>query len=401
MGNANTELTTSYKYVDRQGNTIQSETPLVNVNTHIKKTNENIVKEANRQRKEPYINVVTEFQQNILKKYDISDSEAGKVLMLCTFTRYINHPSEKLYLKHKGQYVKNKQLSEVLLLNTNQTRYFKHSMVKKGILHEDKFGIYVDSTVMIKGKKTDETNTYRVFTKPVRDLYYATVIENKPKTSQNVGLFFSMIPFIQKRDNHLVLSEYNAELDTYEHLSHQQLAEKLGMKKANLVKRIGSLNTAFRQTTGKYLIYELQPTGIEENSGNKKEFRLVINPNVTFSSHDGNKQTIGEELFGDSNPPMLDDIPEIELLNKVIIATNDGKVYYMKTNERYQVATIRKRVNDSEFIVFENAKIKTDSIISIQVSTPNSLKNIELDIGLLPFKNIKKDDVSYKELLFI
>src|SRR5699024_99345 len=124
--------------------------------------------------------------------------------------------------------------------------------------------------------------------------------KEKKQAIKDVGLLFSLFPFMNKETNQLVDESFN-------NITMNELKSKLGFGRNHpLEERLGRINQAFHDATGKYLIYKLEPIGIKENRNNKKAFRLIINPRLIFSVNKNNLSNLEAELFGDMEASNVD-----------------------------------------------------------------------------------------------
>ncbi|TDL94261.1 hypothetical protein [Macrococcus carouselicus] len=256
-----------------------------------------------------FFNLMTEFQTNIFQYYDLTETEAGLVLQLCTYARFTTDYVDKNYIMYNRKPATNKDIAKILKISYYQfVQNYKKKLLATEVLLEDDNGMYLNNDVMNRGYLLDHHKSYRVFKKPVQELYDLFVQEGKPATAKHVGLFFSLIPFIYKQDNTLVMKEYNEELKRFVYHDYDSLAEALGKRNQKLKNRnygtfqesIMKMNDVYFEASGTHLIYEVEiavrPASIKD-SKKRKEFRLVINPNVSFSSTPKVKKSLEKILL--------------------------------------------------------------------------------------------------------
>lgn len=359
----------------------------------IEKYNKKALEERNNQ----WINIRTEFQTNIFENYDVSEAEAGILLMLCTYIRFTKHQNEKNYIKVNDKYAKNADIAKVLKMSSDQFRFYKKKLIDKKVMKEDRYGIYIDKTIATRGHTDDDDSIYKVFIKPIRELYNLFVTPNKPKTAKYVGLFFSMIPYIQKQDNHLVMSEYNEELKTFVYHDYDSLAKALGKKKANLKKAMMEMNDTYKINTGEHLIYEstFMVKPVSQIDKHKVEtFRFVMNPKVTFTSTDIQLAKLKIELHGES-PLQIDKKKSNVLLFKM----KDDELLCLQTDFDYSAVKdgleyIDTLVENNSYLVFSGGLyIKTEDLKEIKFKKDPEFK-VRTDLtsvtDIYPLENQEK-----------
>lgn len=248
---------------------------------------------------EKFFNFITEFQSNLRNKYNASFDEIGRLLVLMTYTNYRDIETGHHYLltdNNKDMSIKN--LSKIWKLELQQTRNVKSIMKKKGIIGEDDEGLYIPDDILIRGKiypkEKKELNYYIIYDKPIRDLYNGLTESNKRDSAKVVGLFLSLVPFIKvsarkKKNNEkgsnntLVMSEWDNENKQYKPISKVKLSEELGISRTTMDRYLGILNAKSKEVTGRYLLYDIKPTGLNELD----KSIMVINPYYTYTQGTG------------------------------------------------------------------------------------------------------------------
>ena len=248
---------------------------------------------------EKFFNFITEFQSNLREKYNASFDDIGRLLVLMTYTSYRDKETGKHYLTTDNHTrMSNQHLSKIWKLNSAQTRNVKSSMKKKGLIGEDDESLYISDEVMIRGKvypkEKKELNYYVIFDKPIRDLYDSSTEFGKRDNSKYIGILLSVIPFIKVStskkkqgnigsNNSLVLSEWDEKKKKYKPMSKKSLAIKLGISRPTIDNYFGLLNEKSKELTGRYLLYEIKPSGINDLD----KTIMVINPYYTYTQGTG------------------------------------------------------------------------------------------------------------------
>lgn len=248
---------------------------------------------------EKFFNFITEFQANLREKYNASFDDIGRLLVLMTYTSYRDKETGKHYLTTDNHTrMSNQHLSKIWKLNSAQTRNVKSSMKKKGLIGEDDESLYISDEVMIRGKvypkEKKELNYYVIFDKPIRDLYDSSTEFGKRDNSKYIGILLSVIPFIKVStskkkqgnigsNNSLVLSEWDEKKKRYKPMSKKSLAIKLGISRPTIDNYFGLLNEKSKELTGRYLLYEIKPSGINDLD----KTIMVINPYYTYTQGTG------------------------------------------------------------------------------------------------------------------
>ncbi|WAX23201.1 hypothetical protein VL10_ORF10 [Staphylococcus phage vB_SauM_VL10] len=244
---------------------------------------------------EKFFNFITEFQSNLRENYNIGFADLGRLLLLITYTSYRDKELGRHYLlTDNNKRMSNKELSKVWKLNTNQARNVKNMLKRKGVIGEDDEGLYITDDIMIRGKvfpKEKRTiNYYVVYDKPIRYLYNSLTEYEVRNSSSSVGVFMSLIPYIKVStskkktgekgsNNSLVLSEWDNKYGGYKPLNKTSLAKVLGVDYRTLDKHLGELNTKSKELTGRYLLYDVKPTGY-----NELDYTImVVNPYYTYT----------------------------------------------------------------------------------------------------------------------
>lgn len=302
------------------------------------------------------------FQVNLKTQHSISEYDLGLLIVIMAHQRFREYEETQSYIHYKGKRARHKDLIEMLRLDKNQVNMFKRKMTKLNIIREDEYGMYIDDNITTRGKKTSDKKQFnRVYVDEVKEVYDIIVLDSmqpaeKKQAIKDVGLLFSLLPYMNKTTNELVDEHFN-------NITMNELKVKLGIgKNANLESRLGNINQRFYDATGKYLIYKLEPVGIQEGRTNKKAFRLIINPRLVFSSTKSVKSRIGEELFGDSDTPNEDYTEN----NYVIAFVVFNDIFYMKTSNNYNITILNKKIQESSSLLFANKVINSNDIVSIQ-----------------------------------
>lgn len=267
-------------------------------------------KQKPRQSREPqFFNLMTEFQTNIFSYYNLSETEAGLLLQLSTHTRFTADYVDKNYIRINKKIATNKDIAKVLKISYSQfTQNYKKKLLATQILQEDDYGMYLSNDFMNRGYLLSDQKSYRMYRKPIQELYDLFVQEGKPATAKHVGLFFSLIPFIYKQDNTLVMKEFDEELGRFIYHNYDSLAKALGKRNEKIKGKdygtfqeaVMKMNDVYLEATGTHLIYEIditvRPASIKDRR-KIKEFRLVVNPNVSFTSTPKVKKSLEKILL--------------------------------------------------------------------------------------------------------
>lgn len=250
---------------------------------------------------EKFFNFITEFQANLREKYNVSFADLGRLAVLMTYASYRDKETGKHYiLTDNNKDMTNKRLSSVWKLSYDQARSIKNALKRKGVLGEDDEGLYITDEIMIRGKvypkEKKELNYYVAFDKPIRDLYDATTEQNVRDSASYMGIFLSLIPFIRVStskkkqgnvgsNNSLVISEWDEDKKEYKPITKTELAKSLSTDYRTMNKYLGKLNDKSKETTGKYLLYDIKPTGY---NGLDKTI-MVVNPYYTYTQGTGSE----------------------------------------------------------------------------------------------------------------
>ena len=314
-------------------------------------------------KKESFFFLLDDFQVSLSEKYGMTEHDTALLFMVASYQRFRDSDLTHSYIHYKGKRAKNKDLQEMLMLDSQQVKDFKKSMKKKELIREDEHGMYINEDLTVRGKLQNHVKRYNaVFVDGVQSVYSIMVkedMDNKEKKQaiKDAGLVFSFLPFMDKKTNVLVDENFN-------NITMNELKAKLGLSRNHkLEERLGRINQAFKEATGKYLVYKLEPVGILEDRTNKKAFRLIINPKLVFSSNITDKNKLDEELFGDSETSNKSEVKEF--MNCLELIT-ESETYYLPTNESYKVLDVRSIVEEYNFLLFGNATINTNEVISIQ-----------------------------------
>lgn len=237
-----------------------------------------------------YFHLITEFGTNLIKRFDVSFEDLGKLALLFTYTDYRSTKGEKMYLKYSNSsnYMDSKNLQDVLKLDARQVRNFKNRVKTKGILNEDEKGIFFTDDVIIRGHifpvERKNLNYIRVYDNPVRNLYDLITVDNNSKTSKGVGVLLALLPFMHKHKNVLSSVFYDADEKRHRPMSASQVAKEIGIDRKVLSRNITAMNQHLIDKIGEPLIYDVtvKPFGIKDER--YKKSGLVINPKYTYSS---------------------------------------------------------------------------------------------------------------------
>lgn len=298
----------SKKFTEKEVNTqtgeIRNKSPLwmpyLDTGSYIK---EDMI-EGFKERKEfedRFFNFITEFQTNLREKYNANFAEIGKLLVLMTYTSYRNSDTGKHYILTDNNWkMDNKNLSKIWKLSGTQTRNTKSDLKKKGLLFEDEEGLYINDDIMIRGKlyptEKRNLNYYVVFDKSIRNLYNSTTEQGVRDSSKSMGLLLSLIPFIRVStskkkqgkkgsNNALVMSEWDENTQEYKPINKHKLTKILGVSNKTLDNYLGNLNNKSKEITGRYFLYEIKPSGIN----NLDKTILIINPYYTYTQGTGSE----------------------------------------------------------------------------------------------------------------
>lgn len=252
-------------------------------------------------RKRKFFFLFDRFQLNLKEEYNITEYDMGLLVMLMAHQRFREYEETHSYIHYKGKRATPKDIQEILRLNHDQVKHFKRKMINLDIIREDKYGIYLNDRLTVRGKKTTNIEQFnRIYVDEVKEVYDIIVSDNvnakdKKQAIKDVGLLFLLIPFMNKKTNELVDEHFN-------NITMNELRVKLGLgKNSDLEGRIGFINQSFHNATGRFLIYKLEPVGIVEGRSNKKAFKLIINPRLVFSSDDNDRNEIYSLLFDDTD----------------------------------------------------------------------------------------------------
>lgn len=313
------------------------------------------------------------FQKDLKEEYNLTEYELGLLLILMAYQRFREYEETQSYIHYKGKRATTKDLEKILKLKRTAVNDFKRQMVQKNIIREDEYGMYLDENFSVRGKKTLSKEQYnRIYVNEVNKVYDIMVKEDmetkeKKQAIKDVGLLFSLFPYMNKKTNVLVDDQFN-------NITMNELKTKLKLGKNHpLEERLGRINQRFYDTTGEYLIYKLEPVGIVENRNNKKSFRLVMNPKLIFSSKVTNQSEIDAKLFGDSETSTEDS--EVSTPKYIFLLVSDNELFYMKTDFSYDITTTLEKIQESNSVEFENKKFETADIQHISLVEENEIEN--------------------------
>lgn len=294
------------RFIDKEVNTqtgeIRNKNPLwmpyLDTSNYIKEDMIEGIKER-KEFEDRFFNFITEFQTNLREKYNASFSEIGKLLVLMTYARYRDEGKHYI-LTDNNKDVTNKHLSNIWKLTNSQARNVKSIMKKKGLLCEDEEGLYISDDIMIRGKlypkEKKDLEYYVIYDKPIRDLYNQLAEEGVRDSSTCMGVFLSIIPFIKVStskkkqgnigsNNSLVISEWDENKKEYVPMNKTTLAKNLNIGRTSVDRYLGKLNTKSKEVTGRYLLYDIKPTGY---NGLDKTI-IVVNPGYTYTQGTGSE----------------------------------------------------------------------------------------------------------------
>ncbi|MBF7025948.1 hypothetical protein [Staphylococcus kloosii] len=349
----------------------------------------------NKGQKDSFFFLLNDFQVSLYDKYGMTEYDAGLLFLLASHQRFRDHDTTHSYIHYKGHRAKNKDLEELFKLSSQQVKDFKKSMKKKDLIKEDEHGMYINENLSVRGKLQNNIKYYNaVYVNGVQSVYDILVknsMDSKAKKQaiKDAGLVFSLLPFMNKKTNVLVDEDFN-------NITMNELKQKLGLSRNHkLEERLGRINQAFKDDTGEYLLYKLEPIGIIEDRTNKKAFRLIINPRLVFSSNITDRELLDGELFGRKESTNKSQVTEYK--NCLEIITNH-ETYYLPTNESYKVLEVRKIVDNYNALLFGNQTINTNEIISIQfMAIDTSFKDGK---RVTPLKS-QGDSNKHKEIYYI
>lgn len=263
-----------------------------------------------------FFHLITEFGTNLIKRFNVSFEDLGKLALLFTYTNYRQGEGGPMYLKYHNNvhYMDNKKMGEVLKLNPKQIRDFKSKMKKKGILNEEAKTkrLFFTDDVIIRGHifpvERKNMNYIRVYDEPIRKLYDLIVTEGQSKTSKGVGVLLCLLPLMHKNKNILITSEWVEDEQRHRPLSNTKVAESLGMDRHVLGRNITAMNTQLIKKIGEPLIYDVtvKPYGIEDER--YKKSGLVINPRYAYSSQSSDYKELIQEI-----EDLVITLPEIKM----------------------------------------------------------------------------------------
>lgn len=300
-------------YIDKQtGKRIPKSTlKLVPATKDLKKMKLEEIK--NGELKGGFFHLITEFGTNLIERFNVSFEDLGKLAVLFTYTNYREYSGGKMYLKYHNNihYVDNKKLREVLKLNPEQLKQFKKRVKAKGILNEDKEGLYFEDDVIIRGHifpVERKMNYIRVYDEPIRKLYDLIVTEGKSKTSKGLGVLLCLLPFMHSSKNILITSEWLEDEQRFKPMSNSKVAEALGIDRHVLSRNITTMNNQLIKKIGEPLIYDVtvKPYGIKDER--YKKSGLVINPKYSYSKQTSDYKELIHEIEN-----LVITLPEIKM----------------------------------------------------------------------------------------
>jgi len=350
--------------------------------------------------KSKFIFLFDTFQQSLKEQYNITEYDLGLLLNMMAHQRFREHEETQSYIHYKGKRATVKDLQSILKITYAQLKPFKKQMLEKNILQEDEHGMFLNEEFTTRGKMTAGKEQYnRVFVNGVTKVYDVIVKDSmdakeKKQAIKDVGLLFSLFPFMNKETNQLVDENFN-------NITMNELKSKLGFGRNHpLEERLGRINQAFYDSTGKYLIYKLEPVGIQEGRTNKKAFRLIINPRLVFSTTNNKVSKLDAELFGDSETSKESEVTT-ESNTLLLVINND--LFFIKTNNNYNVTTTLEKIQEHSILEFQNNKFKTSEVQNISLVETSELENyidkkyLKNELTALDSYDFNKDSF-YKDL---
>lgn len=350
--------------------------------------------------KEKFIFLFDTFQQSLKDEYNITEYDLGLLLNMMAHQRFREYEETQSYIHYKGKRATVKDLQSILKITYAQLKPFKKQMLEKNILQEDERGMFLNEEFTTRGKMTAGKEQYnRVFVNEVTKVYDVIVKDSmdakeKKQAIKDVGLLFSLFPFMNKETNQLVDENFN-------NITMNELKSKLGFGRNHpLEERLGRINQAFYDSTGKYLIYKLEPVGIQEGRTNKKAFRLIINPRLVFSTTNNKVSKLDAELFGDSETSKESEA--ITESNTLLLVINND-LFFIKTNNNYNVTTTLEKIQEHSILEFQNNKFKTSEVQNISLVETSELENyidkkyLKNELTALDSYDFNKDNF-YKDL---
>lgn len=350
--------------------------------------------------KEKFIFLFDTFQQSLKDEYNITEYDLGLLLNMMAHQRFREYEETQSYIHYKGKRATVKDLQSMLKITYAQLKPFKRQMLEKNILQEDEHGMFLNEEFTTRGKMTAGKEQYnRVFVNEVTKVYDVIVKDSmdakeKKQAIKDVGLLFSLFPFMNKETNQLVDENFN-------NITMNELKSKLGFGRNHpLEERLGRINQAFYDSTGKYLIYKLEPVGIQEGRTNKKAFRLIINPRLVFSTTNNKVSKLDAELFGDSETSKESEVTT-ESNTLLLVINND--LFFIKTNNNYNVTTTLEKIQEHSILEFQNNKFKTSEVQNINLVKTSELENyidkkyLKNELTALDSYDFNKDSF-YKDL---
>lgn len=350
--------------------------------------------------KEKFIFLFDTFQQSLKDEYNITEYDLGLLLNIMAHQRFREYEETQSYIHYKGKRAEPKHLEKMLKINRDSVAKFKRQMLEKNILQEDEHGMFLNEEFTTRGKMTAGKEQYnRVFVNEVTKVYDVIVKDSmdakeKKQAIKDVGLLFSLFPFMNKETNQLVDENFN-------NITMNELKSKLGFGRNHpLEERLGRINQAFYDSTGKYLIYKLEPVGIQEGRTNKKAFRLIINPRLVFSTTNNKVSKLDAELFGDSETSKESEV--ITESNTLLLVINND-LFFIKTNNNYNVTTTLEKIQEHSILEFQNNKFKTSEVQNISLVETSELENyidkkyLKNELTALDSYDFNKDSF-YKDL---
>lgn len=221
-----------------------------------------------------YISKVSELHED--KRF--TDDEKTRIMFLGT---YVGYSEKGSFLMHNtnGRFIYKHRLKDLLELgNKNKFYSFYKKLIDAGIIVEIKTeaGIklkwseeYHFKGKLPKGYGAKDIGAFKTYDKQIQELYKAKKDNGKPiHSAKQLYTVFMVLPFVHYETN--ILCKYpNAPTEEAEPLSIEELAEGLGFKRSNDLKR-------------KLLKIELKEQPVFSFIQNKKATHITVNPFIIW-----------------------------------------------------------------------------------------------------------------------
>src|SRR5699024_2145695 len=166
---------------------------------------------------------------SLKEQYNITEYDLGLLLNMMAHQRFREHEETQSYIHYKGKRATVKDLQSILKITYAQLKPFKKQMLEKNILQEDEHGMFLNEEFTTRGKMTAGKEQYnRVFVNEVTKVYDVIVKDSmdakeKKQAIKDVGLLFSLFPFMNKETNQLLDENFN-------NIKMNELKSKLGIR---------------------------------------------------------------------------------------------------------------------------------------------------------------------------